>query len=72
MGAHKKNPDQRKLYAVYNAKTDELLAFGNAEQCAKLLDMKNEISFRKMVWLFTHGKMKRYVVVIMDGYGEDE
>ena len=72
MGTRRRNPNNRKLYAVYDAKTDELLAFGNAEQCTKLLDMKNEVSFRKMVWLYTHGRIQKYAVVVMDGYGEEE
>ena len=67
----KRDPDSRKLYAIYDSATDELLAFGNAEQCAKLLNYKNEGSFRKTLWFVETGKIKKYVVVKMDGYGDD-
>lgn len=71
MGKRKTSASQR-IYAVYDSQTDDLLALGTADQCTKLLEYKDEVSFRKMVWLSRHGKYKKYTVVVMDGYREDD
>ena len=72
MAGNKKSPEKRRLYAVYDARTDELLAFGNSDQCAALLGYKNEGCFRKIVWMVNTGKNKKYSIVVMNGYGDDD
>lgn len=68
----KKQQEARRIYAVYDAVTDELLAFGNSTQCANVLGYRNAGSFRKTVWAVDNGKIKKYVILKMDGYEDDE
>lgn len=50
-------------YTVFLAKTDEVVAFGNAEQCAKKLGLKNARQFHAVVSKTSSGIHKRYVIV---------
>lgn len=72
MADKKTSSAKRKIYAVYDAKTDELLAFGNAAQCTALLNIKDEGTFRRIVYGTNRGELKKYAIVTMDECGDDE
>ena len=55
-----------KYYTIYDNATDEILAFGTAEQCVIKLNMKNKRSFFSMVSHSKSGKIKKYKVVVDD------
>ena len=50
-------------YTVYDAKTDQLLAFGTVEDCTKALGYKSFDSFYEMVSRFQNGRQKKYHVL---------
>lgn len=50
-------------YTVYDAKTDELLAFGTSDMCAELLGFKSVSRFYEMVSRVEHGRVKKYNVL---------
>ncbi len=56
----------RMYYTVYDARTDEVLAFGNATQCAATLGCANARIFHSIVSKAWHGKIKKYAVVAED------
>lgn len=56
----------RMYYTVYNARTDDVLAFGNAAQCAVMLGYANSQTFHSIVSKVQHGKQKKYSVVVED------
>lgn len=58
-------------YAVYDAKTDRLLAEGNARECRKVLGCSSIDSFYALVNRSARGINKKYRVVIKKG-GEVE
>lgn len=49
----------RMYYTVYDARTDEVLAFGNATQCAATLGCANARIFHSIVSKAWHGKIKK-------------
>lgn len=49
-------------YTVYNAKTDEVLASGNAFECARLLNIRQD-SFYKAVMKSNRGESKKYYIL---------
>ena len=52
----------KNYYTVYNTRTDEIIAFGNAEECAAQLDVRMD-SFFKMVMKSNRGESKWYTVI---------
>ena len=60
----------KNYYTVYNTRTDEVIAFGNAEECAAQLDVRMD-SFFKMVMKSNRGESKWYTV-ITEKYDEQE
>lgn len=56
----------RMYYTVYDARTDDVLAFGNAAQCAIMLGCANARIFHSIVSKAWHGKIKKYAVVAED------
>lgn len=56
----------RMYYTVYDARTDNVLAFGNAVQCAAMLGCANSQTFHAIVSKVQHGKHKKYSVVVED------
>lgn len=56
----------RMYYTVYDARTDEVLAFGNAAQCAAMLGCANARIFHSIVSKVWHGRVKKYAVVAED------
>ena len=50
-------------YIVYDAKTDDLLAMGTPDECAKALGLKNNAAFHQMVSKVRAGIVKKYVVM---------
>lgn len=57
----------QKYYTVWSRKTDEVLACGTSEECAKMLGMSSSASFRCMVSRSAKGRNKRYVVLKENG-----
>lgn len=53
-------------YTVYDARTDDVLAFGNAAQCAAMMGCANTRIFHSIVSKTWHGKIKKYAVVAED------
>lgn len=56
----------RMYYTVYDARTDDVLAFGNAAQCAVMLGYASSQTFHSIVSKVQHGKHKKYSVVVED------
>ncbi len=56
----------RMYYTVYDARTDDVLAFGNAVQCAAMLGCASYQTFHSIVSKVQHGKHKKYSVVVED------
>lgn len=50
-------------YTVYNAWTDEILACGFWEECAKRMGM-TPVSFHSMISRVNHGKVLSYIVTV--------
>lgn len=63
---------KQKLYAVYDAKTDELLAFGTASECRDQMDMKNTYTFYETCSRVARGINKKYVVLVLDDIEDEE
>lgn len=55
-----------KYYAVYLAKTDQLIVSGNSEQCRQKLGMSSLDSFYSMVSRARSGQNRKYEVYIED------
>ena len=55
----------RREYAIYVAKTDELVAIGNEQECSRAMGM-SIASFRSTVCRALRGERKRYVVLDLD------
>lgn len=53
-----------KYYTVYREDTDEIVAFGNAVQCAEILGLKDACQFHAFVSKTRSGLRKRYTVVV--------
>lgn len=53
-----------KYYTVYREDTEEIIAFGNAVQCAELLGLKDARQFYAFVSKTRSGLRKRCKVVI--------
>ena len=53
-----------KYYTVYDNTNDEILAFGDAKQCAKKLQLKDARQFHAFVSKTRSGLRKRYTVVV--------
>ena len=60
-----------KYYTVYHEDTDEIIAFGNAAQCAQELGLKNIRQFHAFVSKTRSGLRKHYKVVVEENT-EDE
>lgn len=58
-------------YAIYNAKTDELLATGTAEQCAKAMGFKSPSTIYQLLSRTRNGINRKYRVIAMDSTPED-
>lgn len=61
----------QKLYAVYDAVSDELLAFGTSEECTRLLGIKNIATFYEICSRVFRGKNVKYAIVVMDDSEEE-
>ena len=57
-------------YSVYSRKTDMLLAFGTARECAKALGLTLG-SFWSMVSRVRTGKNRKYLVYLEDAEDDD-
>lgn len=53
-----------KYYTVYREDTEEIVAFGNAVQCAEILGLKDARQFQAFVSKTRSGLRKRYTVVV--------
>ncbi len=51
-------------YTVYNNKTDEVVAFGSAKECADKLRLKNVRLFYSYVSKSKSGLIKKYKIVV--------
>ena len=60
-----------KYYTVYRVDTDEIIAFGNAVQCAEIIRLKDARQFHEFVSKTRSGLRKRYKVVAEE-YDDDE
>ena len=60
-----------KYYTVYREDSDEIIAFGNAIQCAEILGLKDARQFHAFVSKMRSGLRKRYKVVVEE-YDEKE
>lgn len=56
----------KKYYTVYKESSDEIIAFGNAEQCARQLGLKDARQFHAFVSKTRSGLRKRYYVNVED------
>lgn len=54
-----------RYYTVWNAKTDELIACGTAEECATVMG-RSIADFHTMVSRVRSGKNKKFVVLVED------
>lgn len=63
---------RKNYYAVYRKGNDEIVAFGNAEQCAKKLGLKNERQFYAFVSKTRSGIRKKYEVIVDDDPWQEE
>lgn len=61
----------KNYYGVYKKATDELIAFGNAEQCARMLGLKSARQFYAFVSKTRSGLRKRYEVIVDDEPWQD-
>ena len=61
-----------KYYTVYREDTDEIIAFGNAAQCAEILGLKDARQFHAFVSKTQSGLRKRYTVVVEEDDDEKE
>lgn len=59
---HERNCDE--ILSVYREDTEEIIAFGNAVQCAEILGLKDARQFHAFVSKTRSGLRKRYKVVI--------
>ena len=57
---------KKNYYGVYRKATDEIIAFGNAEQCAQKLGLKNARQFYAFVSKTRSGLRKKYEVIVDD------
>ena len=57
--------DPWRWYTVYS-KTDEVVASGTAEHCAKVLGYKSRAGFDQMIARAKHGKIAKYRVIVED------
>lgn len=64
--------DPWRWYTIYDGKTDEVIASGTAEHCAKALGYKNRTGFDQMLSRAKHGKIAKYRVVVEDKDPDDE
>ena len=55
-----------KYYTVYREDTEEIVAFGNAVQCAEILGLKGARQFHVFVSKTRSGVRKRYTVVVKE------
>lgn len=55
-----------KYYTVYDERTEEIVAFGNASQCTKILGLKDTRQFHAFVSKTRSGLRKNYNVVVED------
>ena len=60
-----------RYYTVYREDTDEIIAFGNATQCAEILGLKDARQFHAFVSKTRSGLRRHYKVVVED-YDERE
>lgn len=61
-------PAVRKVYTIWDAKTDELIVCGTAAECTKFMGYKGIDGFYSMVSRMTHGKGKKYHAEVEAGY----
>lgn len=50
-------------YTVYRAKTDKVVAFGTAKECAKMMDLASVNSFYSLVSRASNGKNRKWNIV---------
>lgn len=63
---------KKNYYGVYRKATDEIVAFGNAEQCAQKLGLKNARQFYAFVSKTRSGIRKKYEVIVDDDPWSEE
>lgn len=56
----------KKYYTIYDNKTDEIIAFGSANQCIEKMKLKNRNTFFSMVSNVRTGKIKKYKIIVDD------
>ena len=61
-----------RYYAIYERKTDRLLASGSAAFCTRQLGIASIRSFYCMVGRIRSGKIKKYEILIEDISEEEE
>jgi hypothetical protein len=61
-----------KYYTVYDERTEEIIAFGNASQCTAILGLKNARQFHAFVSKTRSGLRKNYKAVIEDDGEESD
>lgn len=69
--AHKNPVKPQKLYSVYLRKTDELVAFGTARECAARLGM-TLLSFYSTVTRSQSGQQRKYEIISERIGGDDD
>ena len=57
-------------YTVYLNETDEVVAFGSAEECRRRLGLKSLESFYSLISKNRKGKQNRYTVITENIRGE--
>ena len=62
---------QTKYYTVYKNKTDEIVAFGSAAECAEKLGITRD-SFHSFVSNTRSGPTKTYTVLVEDYQSDEE
>ncbi len=60
-----------KYYTVYREDAEEIIAFGNAVQCAEILGLKNASQFHAFVSK-TRSGLRKYYKVVVEEADEDE
>ncbi len=61
-----------KYYTVYCEDTEEIIAFGNAVQCAEILGLKNARQFHAFVSKTRSGLRNHYKVVVEEADVDEE
>lgn len=60
-----------KYYTVYLRKTDEIIAFGTADECAAQLGLSGKNSFHCTASKSRNGKANKYEIIVEDSPYDD-